>query len=475
MILSMLIISYGFVPAWRLDLSLEESVGLPPNPHVPSVIMEAPSNTSNLPPPPPFTAHAGPGPSTSARRSSAARADAGTAGSGNNIGSGNALGLSGLWSLPKIITNVCASATAAASGVVAGSSSGSSSSGRASRLSPANASDESAPLVPRENAPDVPPKDDPTPPAPTSTSAPRRSLAAPPPPPPCAPTPTTSPYVWTVPEPSSILYAFLCLIYPAGILGPAPTFGLNNIDTCTKVLRAAMGYQSNKAISLARAHLWGYLYRLEDEGEKDRFYAAQSQQRGGRSVFDKSPRDELRDCERKRTLDRQAIRVYALASYFKFTDLAVLASKTACRVPRDEWSRADVSMMGRRAATRLMKLQEARRDMICRKLEAAQKENIMQSACSCAHPEQDGECGEREMMRQVWAARCAQVAEAVEEDGGETMDQAQVSRMLLDPSDTGAGNGGVEGCMGCMQEYGRCVGLVMGVLGGMPDSVAVIE
>lgn len=235
-----------------------------------------------------------------------------------------------------------------------------------------------------------------------------------------------------------------------------------------------MGYQSNKAISLARAHLWGYLYRLEDEEEQDRFASVQQQQ--ARTVFGPTPREAMHAFERRRTLDRQAVRVYALASYFKFTDLAIVASQTAFRVPRDEWSRSDVAMMGRTAAGRLVRLQEARRDAVSHTLEAAQREQIMQSQCVAA-PGSNVGCDAREGMKQVWSTRCAQVSEAVDEAEG-SLDAETVGKMLLDPVDAtalGAAGQSQAGCVGCMQEYGRCVGLVLGVLRGMPESVAVIE
>ncbi|WWD15994.1 hypothetical protein CI109_100418 [Kwoniella shandongensis] len=150
--------------------------------------------------------------------------------------------------------------------------------------------------------------------------------ALPPPPPPAsvggsvtAPVPTTSPYIWSVPETSSVLAAFLSLIYPRGTFTSSPTSLLTNLDLTGCVVRAALGYQSLKALNLARDHLYRYI-------------------------------------------EEDAIKVYALASFFKFTDLARLASMKAVAVPPERWDEESRLLMGKTAMNKLFNLQATRRE-----------------------------------------------------------------------------------------------------------------
>ncbi|WVQ78357.1 hypothetical protein IAT38_000442 [Cryptococcus sp. DSM 104549] len=173
----------------------------------------------------------------------------------------------------------------------------------------------------------------------------------PPPPPPkdiTAPTPTTSPYTWAVPETSIVLTAFLALIYPPGVIAPHPTSLLTSLELTGRVVRAALGYQSAKALSYARDRLGSW---TED----------------------------------------QPVQVYAMASFFKFTDLARLASMRAVECPQAEWPEDAKLLMGRTAAGKLLTLQSGRlsalREILAKPME---------------RDEHAGGCVRYGMAEQVW-------------------------------------------------------------------------
>lgn len=158
--------------------------------------------------------------------------------------------------------------------------------------------------------PAVPPKDAP---------APRyESLPTPVPPSPItAPTPTETPFHWLVPEPSAVLYAFLALIYPVGTFTSTPTAPLTSPNMAALVLRASMGYQSAKALGLARDALGSFA-------------------------------------------SSHPIETYAFASYFKFRDTAQIASRESLRVPEADWPADAKQLMGRRAVAALQDRQAQR-------------------------------------------------------------------------------------------------------------------
>ncbi|OXG31537.1 hypothetical protein J008_01208 [Cryptococcus neoformans] len=165
--------------------------------------------------------------------------------------------------------------------------------------------DPSAPLINNEDIPDSPPpafQDLPPPPPPKDVTA---------------PTPTSSPYTWAVPESSIVLTAFLSLIYPSGIISASPTSLLTSLELTGRVVRAALGYQSAKALSTARDHMAHWV--------------------------DESP-----------------VHVYSMASFFKFGDLARLASIKAVRMPPSQWPEDARILMGRTSASKLIALHSAR-------------------------------------------------------------------------------------------------------------------
>lgn len=145
--------------------------------------------------------------------------------------------------------------------------------------------------------------------------------SAPPPPVPpkdvIAPTPTTNPYTWVVPESSAVLEAFLALIYPRGTFTSSPTALLTDLDTTARVARAALGYQSQRGLNLARDRMADFI-----------------------------PSDP--------------IGVYAMACYFRFTDLAKMASERAIAIFRAEWPRDARSLMGKQGVAKLEALQDTR-------------------------------------------------------------------------------------------------------------------
>ncbi|WVQ98848.1 hypothetical protein IAU59_005979 [Kwoniella sp. CBS 9459] len=160
-------------------------------------------------------------------------------------------------------------------------------------------------------------------PAAPATPVPSYDEVAPPPPPPkdivTAPTPTSSPYTWAVPETSHILAAFLSIIYPRGCITSHPNDMLSSLEITGRVVRAALGYQSAKALTVARDRL---------------------------GVWTES----------------HPVETYAMASFFKFTDLAKLASMRALAIPSAQWPEDAKVLMGRSATAKLVQLQSSRLD-----------------------------------------------------------------------------------------------------------------
>ena len=167
-----------------------------------------------------------------------------------------------------------------------------------------------------------------------------------------APTPTTSPYTWVVPEHSSVLAAFLALVYPAGTFAlplppPAGSTGgtpplvaaaLPTLEMTSRVVRAALGYQSSKALAIARDRLGDFIPT--------------------------SPVD-----------------VYALGCFFKFTDLAKLAAWPAVARPPEDWSHDSKALMGREGARHLLDLRQTRLDALRRILSAGVQTDDHSSGC----------------------------------------------------------------------------------------------
>ena len=205
--------------------------------------------------------------------------------------------------------------------------------------------------------------------APSSPSSPSRSTESvdrPPPLPPkdivTAPTPTTNPYTWVVPETAQILTAFLALIYPRGTFTPAPNTLLASLEVTGRVIRASLGYQSAKALNAAR--------------------------------------DRMSDF-----IDTQPLETYAMASFFKFTDLAKLASMKALAIPAREWPLDVRNLMGKTAAKRLEMIQNTR-------LQGLQT-ILTKPPLADEHSEQ---CCRRDLMATVWAEKAASVLQSLSPD-----------------------------------------------------------
>ena len=186
----------------------------------------------------------------------------------------------------------------------------------------------------------------------------RSSINSPPDPPPkdpvTAPTPTTTPYTWAVPESSYILYAFLSLIYPKGTFTTLPDSPLTSLELTGRVIRAALGYQSAKALNSARDRMYHF----------------------------------IRD---------QPLETFAMASFFMFTDLARLSSTRAMAVPVGRWSADSRQMMGKNAA-RLEALQTARVEGLRR---------ILRKQC---HTDEHSEaCPHRAAIKAMWKNRVDEV------------------------------------------------------------------
>lgn len=171
---------------------------------------------------------------------------------------------------------------------------------------------------------------------------------APPPKDVTAPTPTTNPYTWVVPESSPILASFLALIYPRGTFSTSHADALPTLEVTGRVIRAAMGYQSSKALNIARDRLAAFM-------------------------------------------NEQPVETYATASFFKFTDLARLASTRAVTVPVEQWTSETKHLMGRAGLKNLTDLREIR---------LAGLRGILNGRVEVdGHSER---CIRRDMMEQVW-------------------------------------------------------------------------
>lgn len=178
---------------------------------------------------------------------------------------------------------------------------------------------------------------------------------APPPKDVTAPTPTSNPYTWVVPESSPILASFLALVYPRGTFALSHIEALPTLEVTGRVIRAAMGYQSSKALNIARDRLAAFIHG-------------------------------------------QPVETYATACFFKFTDLARLASGRAITVTSEQWSAESKNLMGRTGLKNLSDLREKR---------LAGLRGILNG-----HPEADGhsaDCIRRNMMEQVWFDKVEQV------------------------------------------------------------------
>ncbi|KAK6903039.1 hypothetical protein I204_07821 [Kwoniella mangroviensis CBS 8886] len=132
-----------------------------------------------------------------------------------------------------------------------------------------------------------------------------------------APTPTSSPYTWVVPETSTVLLAFLSLIYPRGVISSGNGSLLDSLELTGRVVRASLGYQSSKALSKARDRLGHWIEDLP-------------------------------------------IETYSMACFFKFNDLIKLSSQYALKVPYNAWPEDAKLLMGRGSINRLVELQQVR-------------------------------------------------------------------------------------------------------------------
>ena len=177
-----------------------------------------------------------------------------------------------------------------------------------------------------------------------------------------APTPTTTPFTWVVPETALVLEALLSLIYPRGTFTSSPEALLTSLELTGRVIRAALGYQSAKALTIARD-------RMSD-------------------FVESSPVD-----------------VYAMASFFKFTDLAKLASQRALRVPISSWTNDSRLLMSKTALSRLEELQESR---------LAGLHGIL--GRSLEMDEHSAGCVRRGMIEEVWKRKVEQVERTLTPD-----------------------------------------------------------
>lgn len=175
-----------------------------------------------------------------------------------------------------------------------------------------------------------------------------------------APTPTSSPYTWAVPESSAVLAAFLYLIYPRGTFSVSIADALPTLELTGRVIRAAMGYQSSKGLATARDRLMSFI-------------------------------------------ETQPLEVYAMSCFFKFTDLAKLSSTSAMAFPPSAWNKEVRALMGKNGMKNLEQLQQRR----------------IIGLKSILHGEMEGDghsdgCVRPKMMEQLWKDRVTRLAEQLQ-------------------------------------------------------------
>ena len=91
-----------------------------------------------------------------------------------------------------------------------------------------------------------------------------------------------------------------------------------------------------------------------------------------------------------------------MASFFKFTDLAKLASSKAMRTPSEQWGQEMRQLMGRTAAGRLEALQRSRLVGLA---------TILTISAKAPHAdEHSATCAGRAAMEELWKAKVAQVS-----------------------------------------------------------------
>ncbi|WVW82944.1 hypothetical protein I302_104959 [Kwoniella bestiolae CBS 10118] len=216
-----------------------------------------------------------------------------------------------------------------------------------------------------------------------------------------APTPTSSPYTWVVPETSTVLLAFLSLIYPRGVITPRddPDGLLNSLELTGRVVRASLGYQSSKALTKARDRLSHWVEKLP-------------------------------------------IETYSMACFFKFNDLIKLSSYHAVKVPFSAWPEDAKVLMGRSAVNRLMELQNYRLEgldqILARPLVL---DNIDDDHHSVT-------CGNIGNLQDLWQGITGRLR-------GELKPDMELFELLQ--LDLGGGGGDLGGCAMCLAVLGRNV------------------
>ncbi|WVF72059.1 hypothetical protein IAT40_006871 [Kwoniella sp. CBS 6097] len=241
-----------------------------------------------------------------------------------------------------------------------------------------------------------------------SAAVPSYDEASPPAPPPkdvvvTAPTPTSSPYTWAVPETSHILAAFLSLIYPRGCITSHPDDLLTTLEITGRVVRAALGYQSAKALTVARDRLGAWV-------------------------------------------DSLPVETYAMASFFKFADLARLASMKALAVPADRWPEDAKVLMGRTASSKLLQLQGTRVEGLRRILSKEMESDTHSQSCACDA-----------MMRGVWCGMTSELGGRVGA-GSELFELLEVDLAAgMGMRTNVGGSNGRGGCGECLVLLGKSI------------------
>lgn len=129
--------------------------------------------------------------------------------------------------------------------------------------------------------------------------------------------------------------------------------------------------------------------------------------------------------------------IYAMASFFKFTDLAILSSQYAMKIPQGQWSEESVKMMGRTSAARLRNLRQRRVMGLKMILEGNMEMD-----------DHSSQCGLGIQMQGMWKERCIALSGDIgpESGLGELLETALLAAVGQD-----------QACGQCLVLFGRSV------------------
>jgi len=103
----------------------------------------------------------------------------------------------------------------------------------------------------------------------------------------------------------------------------------------------------------------------------------------------------------------EPVQVFAMASFFKFSDLAKLASQKALGVPLDDWGMDDRVLMGKSALSKLEELQKMRMEGL---------RGILGRSNSMEVDQHSQSCFKRGMVEELWRGKVREVGIGLKPD-----------------------------------------------------------